>query len=158
MADLNHNPHIRDSYSPLDTLSKGAIRIYGEYSTDTIDGEVALMLLDFANMVIDDVRAHPYASDDDKALDYYTSITDAREVDDSIMRAGLLFLFAAQQRSEDAGVRQAFYYQTLNRQMWNRYNGNSRIKMRIVDGGTNPSYEGSATSTINGYPEPSSDS
>ena len=57
----NTNPHIREKHSPLESLIFQALRRYGDFSPGTLDGDVGLMFLEFANMVIDDIRMHPYA-------------------------------------------------------------------------------------------------
>ena len=56
----NTNPHIRESNSPLQTLAMQALRRFGDFHPGTVDGDVMLMFLEFANMVIDEIRLHPY--------------------------------------------------------------------------------------------------
>jgi hypothetical protein len=150
MAD-DQNPHIRDEFSPLDALMRAALRRYGEFSTETIDGDVALMVIEMANEIIDDIRQHPYASAEDIALPYYTSLQDARPVNDTIIRSGLLARVADQQQSETTGTRYAQYYRHMNSLMWRKLNGNTAIHLRQVGDGTHPKNSlGRATSTING--------
>jgi hypothetical protein len=71
----NSNPHIRDVYSPLQKLSMQALRRYGEFAPESVDGNVLLMFIDFANEIIEDVRVHPYFSDNYE-IEYYTHMTD----------------------------------------------------------------------------------
>ena len=108
----NANPHIKSGYSPLRTLCMSALRRYGEFSPGTVDGDVLLMFIEFANMVIDDIRMHPYAptkNDTDSAgtnivvpvtFDYYEGLDDVREIDDVIIVQGILYHYAMQQGSE----------------------------------------------------------
>jgi len=153
MASSNTNPHIRPKRSPLQTLIMQALRRYGEFHPGTVDGDVSLMFLEFANMVIDDVRMHPYAPDVE--LPYYESITDVRDIDDQIIVAGLLYHYAFQQGSDKLQLYMPNYYKTMNQQLWHALNGNTRIQMRVVDGGTNPrNSAGIETSRINGLPYP----
>ena len=148
----NTNPHIRTKYSPLRTLAMQALRRFGDFNASTVDGDVVLMFLEFANMVIDDIRQHPYAARTTtttttngqtvttttaNAIDYYTSPDETREIDDQIIVAGILAHYAVQQGSEKMQIYMPNYYRTLNQQLWNELNGNTRIKLRVVDDGTN---------------------
>jgi len=144
------NPHIRDRYSPLNTLAMQALRRFGDYAPGTVDGDVMLMFIEFANMVIDDIRMHAYR-DTTIELDYYDSQNDSRAIEDIIIVSGLLYHYSMQQMSEKAQFYQANYFRTLNSKLWESLNGNTKIKMRIVDDGTNPrNFLGSKTSTYNG--------
>tara|TARA_B100000424_G_scaffold271358_2_gene273762 strand:+ start:332 stop:1240 length:909 start_codon:yes stop_codon:yes gene_type:complete len=144
------NPHIRDKYSPLGTLSMQALRRFGDYAPGTVDGDVMLMFIEFANMVIDDIRMHPYR-DLTVEIDYYDSQNDSRAIEDIIIVNGLLYHYSMQQMSEKAQFYQANYFRTLNSKLWESLNGNTNIKMRIVDDGTNPrNFIGSKTSNYNG--------
>ena len=60
MAQSNVNPHIRDNNSPLSTLALQALRRYGDFNSGSVDGDVMGMFVEFANMIIDEVRMHPY--------------------------------------------------------------------------------------------------
>ena len=114
----NINSHIGDKHSPLETLAMQALRRFGDFHPGTVDGDVMLMFVEFANMVIDDVRVHPYH--DGTEIDYYTSSTDVRKVPDPIIIQGLL-------------------------------NGNTKIQMKVRDGGTNKrNSEGLITNKYNG--------
>ena len=43
------------------------------------------------------------------------------------------------------------YHKTLNQQLWNELNGNTRIQLRVVDDGTNPeNINGLKTNQYNG--------
>lgn len=127
------SPQIKDKYSPLNTLAMQALRRYGEFHPSTMDADVVMMFIEFANLTIDDVIMHPYASTEDAKLDYYTSQTDSRPVDDRIIVAGLLHLYAAQQASNKYGLYLKSYYQILNSAMWQRLNGNTKIKIIAPD-------------------------
>ena len=69
MAQSDTNPHIRENNSPLNTLAMQALRRFGDFHPGTVDGDVMLMFIEFANMVIDDIRAHPHY--DKVAIDHY---------------------------------------------------------------------------------------
>ena len=64
----NTNPHIRDKNSPLSVLIMQTLRRYGDFHPGTVDGDVMLMMMEFANTIIDDIRQHPY-HDTTKPLD-----------------------------------------------------------------------------------------
>lgn len=149
MAKSNTNPHIRENYSPLNTLALQALRRYGDFHPGTVDGDVMLMFIEFANMIIDEIRMHPYY--DGVEVDYYQSTSDVRAIDDQIIVAGLLYHYAAQQMSEKLQVYTPQFQRILNQRLWERYNGNTKIQMRTVDGGTNKrNINGAITSTKNG--------
>ena len=148
----NTNPHIRAKYSPLRTLAMQALRRFGDFNPSTVDGDVILMFLEFANMVIDDIRQHPYAARSTTTttvngqkvtttsandINYYTSPDETREIDDQIIVAGILAHYAVQQGSEKIQIYMPNYYKTLNQQLWNELNGNTQIRLRVVDDGTN---------------------
>lgn len=145
----NLNPHITDGFSTLESLIFQAARRYGEMNPGTIDGDLAMMFIEFANEVVEDVRQHPYH--DNTPIDYYASLQDARAIPDTIMVAGLLAYFAVQQNSPQSQSYVPLYNRRLNTTLWNRLNGNTPIQMRIVDGGTNPSNSmGLTTNKTNG--------
>ena len=54
------NPHLGEPYSSLQTLAFQALRRYGDMHPGTVDGEVIMMFVEFANLVLEDLRAHPY--------------------------------------------------------------------------------------------------
>jgi len=161
-ADSQTNPHITNGNSPLRTLSMQALRRFGDFNATTVDGDVLLMFLEFANMVIDDVRSHAYAprttyssttgtSTTNDVIEYYRSVEEIRNVDDQIIVAGLLAHYSLQQGSNKAEIYMPIYYKTLNQQLWRALNGNTSIQLRIMDDGTNPANSrGIKTSVING--------
>ena len=149
MANSDTNPHIREKYSPLNTLAMQALRRYGDFHPGTLDGDLMLMFVEFANMIIDEIRMHVYW--DNTEVDYYQSQTDVREIDDQIIVAGLLYHYAAQQMSDKLQIYTPQFQRTMNQRLWEKYNGNTKIQMRIVDGGTNKkNTAGGKTSTKNG--------
>ena len=146
----NSNPHISDKYSPLETLVLQALRRYGEFTPDTVDGDVMMMFIEFANQVVDDVRQHPYYDDSiHEGLPYYVSASDRRPVPDGALKAGLLAYYAIQQQSPRMQTYLPLYHSTMNQQLWHQLNGNTQIRLRQVDGGTS-SRGGPKTSAING--------
>ena len=149
MAQSNVNPHIRDNNSPLSTLALQALRRYGDFNSGSVDGDVMGMFVEFANMIIDEVRMHPYYDGVD--INYYQSATDVRNIDDQIIIDGLLYHYAAQQGSEKLQIYTPQFQRILNQQMWAKYNGNTKLQLRTVDGGTNPrNINGAKTNTKNG--------
>lgn len=149
MVQSDTNPHIREVNSPLNTLAMQALRRFGDFHPGTVDGDVMLMFVEFANMIIDDIRAHPYY--DNVAIDYYQSATDVRKIKDIIMVQGLLYHYALQQGSEKMQMYMPTYFATLNRELWQAKNGNTKIQMTVVDDGTNKrNLNGGKTNTSNG--------
>jgi len=135
MATSNTNPHIRETYSPLNTLVMQAIRRFGDFHPGTIDGDVMLMFMEFANQIIDEVRMHPYHDGTD--IDYYQSQTDVRAIPDPIIIQGLLYHYAVQQGSDKFQLYMPMYNKLMNQLLWQKINGNTKIQMRVVDDGTN---------------------
>lgn len=149
MANSTTNPQIRENYSPLNTLALQAIRRFGDFHPGTIDGDVMLMFMEFANLIIDEIRMHPYHDGTD--IDYYQSQTDVREIPDPIIVAGLLYHYAAQQGSEKLQMYMPQYNKTMNQQLWHKINGNTKIQFRVVDDATNKrNLNGAKTDENNG--------
>jgi hypothetical protein len=133
----NAAPHITDEYSDLQTLAHQAIRAYGDQSPESADASLMLLMLLFANQIVEDVNRHPYT---DTQVQYYKALTDRRSIPDMIVIMGLIAKYALQQGSERAQVSLFNYYSTLNSVLWNRKNGNGKISLTVVDGGSNASY------------------
>lgn len=131
MADSTSNPHIRDTYSPLETLAFNALRRYGDFTPGSVDGDVMLMFIGFANEIINEIRQHPYW--DGTPINYYKSQTDAREIPDNIIETGLLAKYAEQQFSEKYQIYSPKYARTMNQLLWERLNGNTKISLRVHD-------------------------
>jgi hypothetical protein len=145
----NLNPQTTDNYSPLGDLATMALRSFGDFSSRKIQGAAELMFVMFANQLIEEVRQHPYWPDD-TPIDYYKSATETREIPDMIMVAGLLYMYAMQQKSQIAPTYGQAYARTMNQVLWNRLNGNTAIQLRVQDNGSNENYEQGSASTING--------
>lgn len=124
-------PHITDPYSPLEHLINAAIQDFGNMSVDTIDGSLRLMLLRKANMIIEDVRVHPYGSLPD--LNYYVSLQDTRPIPDIIMIAGLAYHYADWMKSKYAAKYERDYYKTLSLVLYQRKYGSGKIQMNTID-------------------------
>lgn len=164
--DSQTNPQITNGKTPLRTLSMQALRRFGDFNATTVDGDVLLMFIEFANMIIDDIRMHPYAprttysttSGDNTTtstsidpLSYYKSVDESREIDDQIVVAGLLAHYSLQQGSDKIKIYMPNYQKTLNQQLWRALNGNTKIRMRVVDNGSNPrNVNRATTSSLNG--------
>ena len=144
----NTNPHVTDNFAPLETMTGQAIRRFGDFSPATLSGDAALMFIEFANMIIDEVRMHPYW--DGTELDYYEHMQETRPIPDTIMIAGLLFHYSQQQASEKSQSYGAAYIRVINNELWRRANGNTAIQMRVTDNGTNPRNYSGRTSSYNG--------
>lgn len=132
------NPHLQGEHSPLEDLCRRALRRYGDLAPDTVDGETILMFLDFANEIVEDIRAHPYG--DMPSLDYYVSTTDIRPIPDIIVIDGLLMRYALQQGSRKAEIYAPKYYRTLNLTLYNRKYGSGPIEHTPRDRNTDGSY------------------
>lgn len=141
MARSVYNPHISEPNSDLQSLAMQALRRYGDFVPASADGEVVLMFLEFANEVVDEVRAHPYwveAYDLGKVkpLDYYTAVTDQRPIPDIIVVLGLLYHYAVQQGSPKAQTYMANYARKMSQLLWGVLSGHGKIEMEVVDGGS----------------------
>ena len=128
------NPHLGEPHSSLQTLAFQALRRYGDMHPGTVDGEVIMMFVEFANLVLEDLRAHPYY--DNIEIDYYTHPTEHRNVPDQVMVAGLLYNYAVQQQSNKVEAYGPMYFRTMNRILYNRKFGNSKIQMSPHDRGS----------------------
>jgi hypothetical protein len=140
----NSNPHIKDVYSPLQKLTMSALRRYGEFNPESVDGNVMLMFIEFANEIIDDIRVHPYFSDAYE-LEYYTHQTDSRSIPDTIIIHGLMFKYASQQASEKTQMYAPLYYKVMNQTLYTEYARNSKLSIVPMDEGSNPKYKDGAT-------------
>lgn len=148
---MSDNPQITDNYSDLQTLSSQALVRHGEFSSSTVLADVSMMFIEFANMVLEEVRNHPYADGTGlETVKDYVSFTDIREVPDEIIKAGLLFYYMEQQGDARAEQKYQLYIRTMNQRLWRLLNGNTKIQMRPVDGGTKKGRE-RPTSKYNGY-------
>ena len=128
------NPHLGEPYSSLQTLAMQSLRRYGDMHPGTVDGEVIMMFVEFANLVLEDLRSHPYF--DNLEIDYYTHPTEHRNVPDQIMVAGLLYNYAVQQQSNKVEAYGPMYFRTMNRVLYNRKYGNSKIEISPHDRGS----------------------
>lgn len=146
------NPHLAEGgFSPLDALVRQALRQYGDFAVSTVDGELALMLMEFANLVLDEIEQHPYWTADEE-LEPYQALTDIRPVPDPIIVSGLLAHLSIQQQSEKQKTYFPLFQRMLNSQLWRRLNGNTAIRVRPMDGGSNPALS-TTTNAINGLPQ-----
>lgn len=131
-------PHISgDNTSRLEDLSRMVFRRYGDFSASTIEAEALSMMIELANMVVDDVRMHPYASTTMQSVPYYHAMQERSVIPDNIMVAGLLFYYSEQQGSERVGSYGPKYARTMNQELWRQTAGNTKLQMRPWDGGTN---------------------
>jgi hypothetical protein len=135
------NPQLSSPHSDLQTLAVQALRRYGDAIAASVDGEVILMFLEFGNLILDEIRAHPYYVEAlDKALveelPYYISPTDIRPIPDQIIIAGMLYHYAAQQLSQKAQLYLGNYARTMNQQLWGILHGHGKIEMTVVDDGS----------------------
>ena len=136
------NPQIAQGVnSDIQSLTMQALRRYGDFVPGSIDGDVILMFIDFANLIIDEIRAHPYYVEAykkglTKPLAYYTSSTDSRPIPDVVVVAGLLYQYANQQGSNKVQTYMPSFARTLNQQLWGLLQGHDRIEMNVVDGGS----------------------
>jgi hypothetical protein len=132
----NANPQVTDEFSPLSILIQQSLRRYGNFAPGTVDGETKLMLLEFANNTIEDLRMHPYW--DDKQVLYYKGLEDWRPIPDEIIKTGLVYYYATQQDSSKVATNGGAYYRRMNAMLYERKYGDQRIKMVPMDGGSRP--------------------
>ena len=128
-----NNPQLGEPYSALQTLAQQSLRRYGDMHPGTVDGEVIMMFIEFANLVLEDLRAHPYW--DNLEIDYYIHPTEHRQVPDQIMIAGLLYHYSVQQQSNKVEAYGPMYFRTMNRILFNRKYGNAKIEVSPMDRG-----------------------
>ena len=131
MTATSSNPNIRDHYSPLEDLIIKVLRRYGEFHPSSVDGEVSLMMIDFANSVLLDYNTHPYRSRSIAKpvipIENYISLQEAREIPDEIIMSGLLYYYAVQQMSQKMTPYKSMYDDNMNRiTYYNKY-GNTGI-------------------------------
>ena len=142
----NLTPHLQDgATSRLEDLSRMVFRRYGDFSASTVEAEALSMMIELANMVVDDVRMHPYSSTALQATPYYMSMQERSIVPDNIMVAGLLFYYAEQQGSERMGTYGPKFARTMNQELWRQTAGNTKLQMRPWDGGTNKTRNAATT-------------
>lgn len=130
----NLSPHLTDgSNSSLSYLSGRAIAQSGEMSQSTTEGDVSLLMLDWANEIVDDIRSHPYY-DNVPVLGYYTSLEDKRPIADTLMISGLLAKYMVWLGSKKAPEKEARYFARLNQQMYYAATGGSiALELQVVD-------------------------
>jgi hypothetical protein len=126
-------PHLNSPHASLESLVFQALRRYGDMHPGTVDGEVMMMFVEFANMVIEDLRSHPYW--DNIEMDFYTHPQEIRKVPDSIMVQGLLYHYSVQQQSSKVEAYGPMYFKGMNRVLYNRKFGNAPIEMSPWDRG-----------------------
>lgn len=126
------NPQVSPggSYSPLDSLMVSALRRWGDSSASAVHPSIEAMFIEFANLVIDDLRIHPYWEDE---IDYYTHSSEVRAIPDAIMVAGLLAYYASQQGSAKTQLYVPSYRQRMNQVLYQRLYGNEAIDLNTFD-------------------------
>ena len=127
----SNNPHLTEPFSTLEALVMQTLRRYGDMHPGTVDGEVMMMFVDFANLIIEDLRAHPYWENPE--IDYYVHMQETREIPDPIMIAGLLYQYSIQQQSNKIEAYGPMYFKTINRILYNRKYGSGQIEIRPWD-------------------------
>lgn len=118
------NPHIRSKHSPLEELIMQALRRHGEFTPSTVDGDVSLMMMEFANEVLEEINNHPYWTGE--ILEPYVSIQEARAIPDNIIVLGMLFHYAVQQHSSKAQAASEKFFRTMNQTLYRTKHGTKR--------------------------------
>ena len=128
--------------SPLSSLIRSAFLRIGNFSPNRIDAEMMNLMLQYANEVLQDIRTHPYWTDDDPAVPNvliydYLHQTDIRPVPDLIIIMGMKAKHLKDQGSEKAGVAYQEYHSVLNGELYNRmFDGTPRHNIIPMDGGS----------------------
>jgi hypothetical protein len=130
------NPHLSEPYASLETLTIQSLRRYGDMHPGTVDGEVMMMFIEFANLVIEDLRGHPYWENPE--IDYYTHPSETRAIPDNIMVSGLLYHYSVQQQSSKIEAYGPMYFKMMNRILYQRKYGSGKIEMSPFDKGQPP--------------------
>lgn len=126
-----NNPHLSEPFSNLEALVFQALRRYGDMHPGTVDGEVMMMFVEFANLVIEDLRGHAYW--DNPEIDYYYHPSEMRAIPDSIMVSGLLYHYSVQQQSNKIEAYGPMYFKMMNRILYQRKYGSGKIEMSPYD-------------------------
>lgn len=124
------------AFTPLEALVRSALRRAGNFSVARVDGETMMMFIELANMVVEDVRRHPYWTGGD--LDYYTDTRQHRPVPDGVMIHGLAAYYMIQQGSEKSQLYLSMYQARMTDLLYERMYGNRPLERRIMDGGSDP--------------------
>lgn len=129
------NTHISDPNSPLETLALSALRRFGDGAADLADARTMLMMVDIANEIVEDIRAHPYWPQG-ILVPYYVSVSDIRPIPDPIILNGLLAHYAVQQGSDKAQLYVPRYQRLMNQILWNRLSGSIQPRLHVIDNGS----------------------
>ena len=134
----------KEKFTPLESLVRSALVRAGNFSPSRVDGEVMMMMIELANRVIEDVRQHPYWTGGE--IDYYTDTQERRHIPDMIMIDGLSAHYFVQQGSDKAMVHLQLYQSGMTNILHQRSHGNATYEVKIMDGGSNSSYQPKAIS------------
>lgn len=126
-----NNPHLNSPYSTLETLVFQALRRYGDMHPGTVDGEVMMMFIEFGNLIIEDLRGHPYWENPE--VDYYTHPSETRDIPDNIMVAGLLYHYSVQQQSNKIEAYGPMYFKMMNRILYQKKYGSGKLEVSPWD-------------------------
>lgn len=124
-------PQKEAPYSTLSMLIIKALRRFGDFNPGTVEGETNLMLMDFANEIIEDIRLHPYW--DGSVLNYYIHLEEKRPIPDQVVVNGLMFKYAEQQASDKTRGYEAKYFRSLNMYLYERSHGLGKITINKFD-------------------------
>jgi len=131
-----NNPHLNSPYSNLEALVMQSLRRYGDMHPGTVDGEGMMMFIEFANLVIEDLRGHPYW--DNPEINYYTHPSEVMPIPDNIMVSGLLYHYAVQQQSNKIEAHGPTYFKMMNRVLYHRKYGSGKIEVSPWDRAQKP--------------------
>lgn len=131
-SDNTLSPEITDDYSDLATLGARTMRRAGEFAPGSIDGDMSIMLIDFANEIVEELRIHPYWPKDVR-LRYYQSLTDRRPIPDLIVTNGLLAKYFLQQGDKRTDAAMSTYARMANTILYDRMFGVQDLELQAVD-------------------------
>jgi hypothetical protein len=130
---MSTSPHVKEGYSPLEQLALRALRRYGETAPSTVEPELLLSFVDYANWIIDQIHVHPY-NPVGHVLRYYNHITDSRAIPDHVVVSGLLYKHAFDNGSQKTGGYMGEFQNTLSALLHQvRFGASPEYEFKVVD-------------------------
>lgn len=117
----------------LQTMADNTLRRYGEGAASIGDAQIALMFIDFANEILDEMMLHPYWNKG--VVEPFLHMEDRRpEISSVVMEAGLLWKYAVRQKSRNADQYAAHFFRLMNNRFYlEAFGPNPTLTMLVVD-------------------------